>query len=155
MFLGKKDAKRWAMLALAVVLLVVTARANAQSAMAKTIAPVRVQFVNPPRYFGWNRVLTYHFKLVSRLKRAEVADLSFLPYTRHVPGSPGTSGMYGVLSYPDRHYIVRPGKPTAFHIPIRTYDRPINHVDWCLQVELRVQGKVLQRTHTCASFKSS
>jgi hypothetical protein len=145
MFLSRNTAKRWTMLLLAVVILVVTAEA-AKASSANV--PIQPQFLSAPLSFDWNSTLNYRIKLVSHAMQAKTARLTFLPYVQLMPGAQGKNGKGGVASY-QRRYRVEAGQSRSFSFRLQTYD-PSSDVFWCLRVYLEVPGAAPQSIDTCA-----
>jgi len=146
-FLTRKQAKRWMMLFFAVVILVVAAKA---SAATTANVPVQPQFLSSPLSFDWNTNLTYRIKLVSNAAQSKTATLTFLPYVQLMPGAKGQNGKGGIEAY-QRHYQLDAGQSRSFSFRLRTWDRPLKDVYWCLRVLIEVPGAAPQSMDTCAS----
>ena len=147
MFLSRNGAKRWALLFFAVVLLVAVA---SKASAATTSVPIQPQFLSSPLSFNWNTTLTYRLKLVSSTEQPKTANLTFLPYVQLMPGAKGQNGKGGIDAY-QRHYQLDAGRSRSFSFRLRTWDRPLNDVYWCLRVLVEVQGAAPQTIDTCAA----
>jgi hypothetical protein len=116
--------------------------------------PVQARFVNPPLYFGWDKLMTYHVKLVLTTGFNGSVYVEFLPYEETATAAKG-----GLAREIYRMYDLSASQPKIFTFRVMTPPAPISRssiwYNWCLQIIVGVKGAAEQRTTTCALDSAS
>lgn len=102
---------------------------QASTQPAQNIVPAQVSILNPPRYFGWNRVMTYRVAVVSPTNGTANVRVNVQTYMKSNPSASRTT-------QPTRHVQVRPGEPVLLKIRTHTPSSPLvgMYDKWCIVV---------------------